>query len=188
MKIFLNLLPPERKAKIVSQFYWRYFLGQWFLVFLIACMALLIMTALYFRVHLEKKQQQLAGAAKASTEHQVEYARYEEKFESTNTSVQSANNFLSLHTSFSDLLRRIEELLPPNTKIEKISTKSYQVFLTGTTDTRDTFLTLQENIKKDACFESVNTPLSNLFSETNVQFEIDFLVTAECLRGTVPKL
>lgn len=188
MKIFLNLLPPERKAEIVRQFYWRFFLGQWFLVFLIILSAVAIMGTLYFRIYLEGKQQQTAGVAQITTEHQVEYSRYEEKFESATRSVRSASNFLALHTSFSDLLRHIELFLPPNTKIEKISTQNYKVFLIGTTDTRDTFLTLQENIKRDACFESVNAPLSNLFTETNVQFEIDFVVKAGCLRGSVPKL
>ncbi len=188
MKIFLNLLPPERKADIVSQFYWRFFLGQWFLVFLIALAAVGVMGGLYFRVYFEGKQQQAAGASQITTEHQVEYSRYEEKFESTNRAVRAANNFLIRHTSFSDLLRRIEVLLPPNTKIEKIATESYKIFLTGTADTRDTFLVLQENIQNDACFESVHAPLSNLFVETDVQFELDFTVKAECLRGMVPKL
>lgn len=188
MKIFLNLLPPERKASIERRFYWRFFLGQWFLVALIIMAAAGVLGALYFRIQLESKQKQVAGASKITTEHKVEYTKYEEKFEATNRAVRAASGFLTLHTSFSELLRQIELVLPPNTKIEKISTQSYKIFLTGTTDTRDTFLVLQENIKKNSCFESVNAPLSNLFSETNVHFEIDFIVKSECLRGSVPKI
>jgi hypothetical protein len=60
--------------------------------------------------------------------------------------------------------------------------------LVGTADTRDTFLALQRNLQENSCFEAVNTPLSNLFSETNVQFEIDFIVKPECLRGVAPKI
>jgi hypothetical protein len=44
---------------------------------------------------------------------------------------------------------------------------------------------MQENIKQNSCLEALNTPLSNLFSETNVQFQIDFTVKQECLRGTI---
>ncbi len=146
------------------------------------------MAVLYFRIELESRQKQAAGAAQVTAEHKEEYDRYEEKFEATNKSVRAAGGYLALHTSFSDLLRQIEALLPPNTRIEKISTQSYKIFLTGTTDTRDTFLRFQENLKQNPCFESVNAPLSNLFSETNVQFEIDFSVKPECLRGSVPKI
>lgn len=188
MKIFLNLLPPERKHDIVKRFYWRFFLGQWFLVLLIALSAVVVMGLLYFRVQLAVRHQQAAGAAHVTTEHKAEYERYEEKFEATNKIVRRTGGFLTLHTSFSELLRQVEAVLPPNTRIEKVATQDYKIFLTGTTDTRDTFLALQENIKKNTCFKDVNTPLNNLFSETNVQFEIDFKVKEECLRGSVPKL
>jgi hypothetical protein len=163
-------------------------LGQWFLVFLIALSAVIIMGLLFFRVHLAAKHQQAVADANITSEHEEEYQRYEDKFEETNKVVRRTGGFLTLHTSFSELLRLIEGVLPPNTRIEKVFTQDYQVFLTGNTDTRDTFLTLQENIKNNSCFENVNAPLANLFSETNVHFEIDFTVKAECLRGSVPKL
>ena len=188
MKIFLNLLPPERKKAIVRKFYWRFFLGQWFLVFLISLLAVGIMGALFFRVVFEGRYRQQAGEARITTEHQLEYARYEEKFDAANRSTQSVNTFLSLHTSFSELLKQLEEALPPETVIERISTQDYKIFLTGMTNNRDTFLLLQENLKKNTCFTNLNTPLSNLFSEKDVHFEIDFLVKSECLRGSVPKL
>lgn len=188
MKIFLNLLPPERKAQMVKRFYWRYFLGQWFLLFFVFILVLSVMAVFYFQAEFEKRQQEEAKAGSLAGEHQGEYQRYQEKFNESNRAVKSATGFLSLHTSFSSLLLHIEEALPENTRIEKISTQSYKVFLTGTTDTRDTFLRLQENIKNNSCFENVNTPLSNLFSETNVQFEIDFTVKESCLRGSVPKI
>lgn len=188
MKIFLNLLPPERKGSIIRQFYWRFFLGQGFIVFLISLVVVFVMGALYLRVYFEGRWEQLEDISQASTEQQAQYSRYEEKFEATNRTARSTAGFLTLHTSFSELLRHIENVMPANTKIEKISTQSYKVFLTGTADTRDTFLALQENIKSDSCFESLTTPLSNLFSETNVQFEIDFTIKPECLRGSTPKI
>lgn len=188
MKIFLNLLPPERKQGIVKRFYWRFFLASWFLVFIIVLAGAIVMALLYFRVQLATKHQQAIAEANISTEHQEEYQRYEEKFEATNKLVRQTGGFLSLHTSFSELLRQIESVLPPDTRLEKISTQDYKVFLVGNTNTRDTFLQLQENIKNNSCFESVNAPLANLFSETNVHFEIDFMVKADCLRGSVPKL
>lgn len=146
------------------------------------------MGLLYFRVQLVAKHQQAEAATKVTEEHRVEYQRYEEKFEATNKVVRKTGGFLVLHTSFSEVLRHVETTLPANTRVEKIATQDYRVFLSGVTDTRDTFLTLQENIKANQCFENLNTPLNNLFSETNVQFEVDFTIKEECLRGSVPKL
>jgi hypothetical protein len=122
------------------------------------------------------------------SEHQVQYDNFENKFEEANKKVRATYGFLFLHTSFSSLLSSIELLLPTGVHLEKISTKEYKVFLTGVADTREAFLEMQENIKKNDCFESLNTPLSNLFSETNVQFQVDFTVKQECLRGNALKL
>lgn len=188
MKIFLNLLPPEQKKRMVKRFHWRYFLAQWFMVLLLSIFAFAFVAVLYTRVEFEKKHQVANNASQKTGSYQEEYERYHEKFEASNTTLKSAAGFLTLHTSFSSLLLQIEEAVPENSRIEKISTQSYKVFITGTTDTRDSFLRFQENIKNNACFESVNNPLSNLFSETDVHFEIDFTVKKECLRGSVPKL
>ncbi len=186
MKIFLNLLPPERKEGLIRNYYWQFFLGKWFLVFLFILMLLATMAFMYGKVYLQQKAL-IALSTETKSEHQKQYADFEKKFEETNSQVRSANGFLTLHTSFSKVLAEIESILPSGVLLEKISTQEYKIFLTGTADTRETFLIMQENIKKNSCFESLNTPLSNLFSETNVQFQLDFSVKQECLRGILSK-
>jgi Tfp pilus assembly protein PilN len=73
--------------------------------------------------------------------------------------------------------------LPGGVRVQKLVTKEYQVLLSGTADTREAFLQMEAALKKDSCFTQFNAPLSNLFTETNVSFQIDFVVKEECLRG-----
>lgn len=188
MKIFLNLLPPERKEQMTKRFYWRYFLGQWFMIFLIALLALFVMGGLYFQVTLQEKNQKESFMVSTDSERQKEYENYQKTFEEASRKVKQGSAFLSLHTSFSFLFDQLESTLPEGVRIEKVSTQSYKVFLTGSADTRENFLRFQDALQKNTCFESLNVPLSNLFSENDVQFQVDFLVKKECLRGSVPKI
>jgi hypothetical protein len=187
MKIFLNLLPPERKKELVRTYYWQFFLrrGLWsfFAMFLLVIVAGLIYGQTYLRY-----KGVMAEKTATKSEHQMQYDNFENKFEETNNKVRSTHGFLFLHTSFSSLLLEIEALLPEGVRLEKLATKEYKVFLTGVAETREGFLTMEENIKKNSCFESLNTPLSNLFSETDVQFQVDFTVKQDCLRGNTLKL
>jgi Tfp pilus assembly protein PilN len=187
MKIFLNLLPPQRKQELVNNYYWQFFLIKGMLVLLAALLLVAVALLIQGRVYLSYKQV-MSDEQIGKSEHQIQYDNFETKFEETNGKVQKTQKFFSLHTSFSGLLSDIENLLPAGVRLEKLSTKEYTVFLTGVADTRETFLEMEENIKKNTCFESLNTPLSNIFSETNVQFTLDFAVKQECLRGNIFKL
>jgi Tfp pilus assembly protein PilN len=187
MKIFLNLLPPDRKAGIVQRFYWRFFLWQWFFVALLALVALSIMFLFYVQTESLREHKERSGASKITANHREEYKKYEDRYSEANKMTQQAASFLVTHTSFSGLLSKIEATLPGGVRIDSLTTKDYKVTLKGTASKRDALLSFQDAVKKDTCFESVNTPLSNLFSETDVTFSVDFLVKPECLQGVYLK-
>lgn len=182
MKIFLNLLPPERKESLVNAFYAKTFLAH---LVVVAGLFLLVDVALgmYFFRSLQQEQQAIAQAGVNNTAAQEEYRSYQETFETINQKTRSADGYLTVHTSFSWLLSEIEGALPGGVRVQKLVTKEYQVLLSGTADTREAFLQMEAALKRDGCFTQFNAPLSNLFTETDVSFQIDFMVKEECLRG-----
>jgi hypothetical protein len=59
---------------------------------------------------------------------------------------------------------------------------NYTVLLSGQAATRDDILALEKKLKESACVKNVNVPLSNLFSQENIDFQIDFEMQKECLK------
>jgi Tfp pilus assembly protein PilN len=182
MKIFLNLLPPERKESLVNVFYAKTFLARLIIVAGLFLLADTVLGVYYFR-SLQHDKNALAQAGANNTSAQEEYRAYQDTFETINQKTRSTDGYLTLHTSFSWLLAEIENALPGGVRIQKLVTKEYQVLLSGTADTREAFLQMEAALKQDSCFTQFNAPLSNLFTETNVSFQIDFMVKEECLRG-----
>jgi hypothetical protein len=187
MKIFLNLLPPEKKAALASQFRWRFFLSQWLFVLclfliLLGCTGFLLMTTR------QETKVQRERTKVTNGEEQKTFDEYEKKFTETNKTMKMTAGYLAFHTSFDTVLQKIESLTPEGIRMQKITTTDYKILLAGTAETREVFLLFEENIKKNGCFTNVNAPLSNLFSEKDVEFVIDFLVKAECLQGNMKVL
>ena len=54
--------------------------------------------------------------------------------------------------------------------------------LSGIAGTREDLLLFEQQLKSSACVEKVDVPLSNLFSQKNLEFQIEFSITLECLR------
>ena len=54
--------------------------------------------------------------------------------------------------------------------------------LLGIAGTREDLLLFEQQLKSSACVEKVDVPLSNLFSQKNLEFQIEFSITLECLR------
>lgn len=182
MKIFLNLLPPEKKLELRRRFYAKLFLWQWFTVFLMSLVFVTVVAGAYFVITWQQKSSEL-DAAVPNTGGQEKLAQYEASFAEANESAKTVLHYEALHPSFTAMLEKINSLLPEKITLKKLSTKDYHVYMTGEAATRSDFLTLQENLKNERCFQSINAPISNLFAEQNVSFEIDFLVLPECLQG-----
>jgi hypothetical protein len=181
MKIFLNLLPPQRKESLVNAFYARTFLARLILIVFLFLLVDGVLGMYFFRSF--QKEKIISPISSGAPNGQAEYRAYQETFESMNQKTRAASGYLTLHTSFSWLLSEIEAALPGGVRVQKLVTKEYQVLLSGTADTREAFLQMESALKKDACFSQFNAPLSNLFTETNVSFQLDFMVKEECLRG-----
>ena len=182
MKIFLNLLPPERKESLVNAFYAKTFLVHLIIVAGLFLVVDAVLGAYLFR-SLQHEKQMVDQAGTNNVSAQEEYRSYQDTFETINQKTRSTDGYLKLHTSFSWLLAEIESALPGGVRVQKLVTKEYQVLLSGTADTREAFLQMEAALKQDSCFTQFNAPLSNLFTETNVSFQIDFMVKEECLRG-----
>jgi hypothetical protein len=67
-------------------------------------------------------------------------------------------------------------------KINSLATKNYKVSLVGMAKDRDTLIAFKEKLSEGSCFSSINLPLSNLSSKTDIVFQMDFVINESCVK------
>lgn len=185
MKILLNLLPEEKKEAAQKRLLSRFLLWQLFLAFLLEMFYLSILVGIFLILDFQLQNYQAIGTAyDASSSHSQEkkLSEYEKKFRDTNEAVEVIGTIDRSHLHFAGIFSLLDGLLPKGITIAHLSTKDYAVMLSGKAAKREDLLALDERLKGSECIESVNIPISNLFSQENVEFQIDFDAKPECLR------
>jgi Tfp pilus assembly protein PilN len=184
MKVSLNLLPEENKAVLSRKCLDRFLLWQALLVFSTVAFYVVVLWSVYYIVHdnrtfVESTEIQSTGTNSESKE----IAEYESRFRNANVLSKQASRFLDSHPNWTEFLLRMDRLVPPNVSLSALVTRESRVSLSGSAKTRDDFLLFESALKEDACFSNFLVPISNLFMEKNVEFQIDFSVRESCLIG-----
>lgn len=182
MKTLLNLLPEEKKDANQRKLRLRFFLWQLFLIMLLECFYLGIIAGIFFILDFQLKSYQAVGTElDTSSSQQQKLSRYEQEFRDANMQTDVIGRISSEHLYFTGVFLLLDGILPDGIVLDHITTKEYAVFLSGTAAKRDDLLTLDARLKQNDCISAVNMPISNLFSQEHVDFQVDFTVKAECL-------
>lgn len=186
MKTLLNLLPEEKKEYIEKHLHFRFLLWQLFLLFVLEVFCLSIFISIYLILDFQHKSLQAIGESSAITP-QTEVRKlneYEKKFQETNSLVEVVGKMERSHLYFSRVFTLLDGLLPDGILIERLETREYTVSLSGKAAKREDLLLFDKKLKDATeCIANVNIPVSNLFSQKDIDFQIDFSVVPECLRS-----
>jgi len=183
MKILLNLLQEKKKQAIQRRFYLRFFLWQFFLVLILEIFYLSILVSVYFILDFQLQGLQSIGQQyDAIHSEQKTLDMYRKKFRETNVLVEMVGKIERQHFSFMQIFFLLDVVLPENIAIDSLTTKRYMVLLAGRATTRDGLLTFEARLKESLCVKNVNVPIANLFSQENVDFQMDFEIRKECLQ------
>ncbi len=184
MKILLNLLPEEKKLAIERGLHARILLWQFFLLFFLEIffIGLLVTIIILLRVELQSVQLSSFNADQAAQKDKADLLKYEEKFSGMNEAIGTVGKIQMNHLHFTQLFRILDVTQPKGVFLRQLITKDRKVSLTGIAKTREDLLAFEEQLKSSACVEDVNVPLSNLFSQKDLDFQIDFTMTLVCLR------
>jgi Tfp pilus assembly protein PilN len=184
MKILLNLLPEEKKNAIERGLHARILLWQFFMLFLLQLFLLGILVTVTILLTVEKESVVLLSqnSIAASQEDQKTLATYEAKFQGINEAIGVVSKFQGSHIYYSQLFRVLDNAQPQDVFLKQILTKDRTVTLIGAANTRENLLLFEEKLSASKCVENVNVPLSSLFSQKNLDFQLDFQLKLECLR------
>lgn len=185
MKTLLNLLPEGKKESIQGRLRSRFLLWQLFLLFLLEIFYLAVLICTYLILDFQLRGlTDIGGETTASSQSElIRLNTYEKKFDENNRRVKVVGSIDAFHLYFSKVLTLIDPLLPEGVTVTHLATKEYAVSLSGRAETREQLLQLDENLKNSGrCIEKVTIPLQNLFSQENIDFQVDFTVASECLK------
>lgn len=186
MKTLLNLLPEENKKDIQRKLRFRFFLWQISLLFALEVLYMSILVGTY--VILDSQLQSLKNMKQQDEkvrEEQTTLSLYQQKFKDTNTSTEVVGRIEKNHLFFTEVFSLLDELSPGGIVIDHLTTKDYTVLLTGKATKRDDLLIFDARLKESLCIENINVPISNLFSQDNIDFQIDFGIKEECLKKSL---
>lgn len=184
MKILLNLLPEEKKMAIERGLHARIFLWQFFLLFLLELffIGILVTIIVLLKVELDGAKLSSESAMQAIQKDEQALRKYEDKFLGINEAISTVGKIEASHLHFSQLFRILDTVQPKEVFLRQMTSKDRKIMLSGIAGTREDLLLFEEQLKASSCVEKVNVPLSNLFSQKNLEFQIEFTITLECLR------
>ncbi|MBU2028379.1 PilN domain-containing protein [Patescibacteria group bacterium] len=182
MEIKLNLIPPSRKEKIKKLYLLR-LLTRWQVeIFLMLLIFLALLWHLDYVLKIEA----------TSNLRQIEMSRqsfsykdmqdYGEKIKTANAQVEQLGKIQKGQLYWSVILEKLNQIIFSGIKIDNLSTKNYQVFLTGVADNRDDLVNFKEKLTEESCFTEVDFPLANLMNKEQAVFQMQFMVKEECLK------
>jgi Tfp pilus assembly protein PilN len=182
MKILLNLLPETKKDELVRKFRYRFFLWQTTLVLLLELYYIVILGGIYTILNYQVKVgQDTLAAFEQYNEEAKQLVNYQEEFKRVNAETENVARYQRSHLHWSTLFASLQQLAPEGVVIIELMTKDYTVSIAGQAGTRDQFLQFEAALKGDECVSDVRVPISNLFSQKEVDFQIDFKLRRECL-------
>jgi Tfp pilus assembly protein PilN len=185
MKTLLNLLPEEKKESIERRLLSRFLLWQLFLVFVLQVFYLTVLVCTYLVLDYQSRGLEVLekNTAMTSVSEVDRLENYEKKFDDINRRIEVIGAIDRSHVYFSKVFTLMDPLLPDGITVTNLTTKEYTVSLFGRAKTREQLLQLDENLKNGGqCFEKVVIPLENLFSQENIDFQVDFTLKPECLK------
>jgi hypothetical protein len=150
------------------------------------CFYLAILGGIFFILNYQLGIYQALGDGLSSSSYQEkQLAEYERKFREANEQADTVGRIGASHLYFTEVFLLLDRILPENILIDRVSTKEYTVVVSGKAAHRDDLLSLDASLKgEERCIENVNVPISNLFSQEDIDFQVDFSVKEACLRNS----
>ena len=182
MKIYLDLLPQGKKNELKRKKIFRIILREEMLFLLPVIFFIVILLNIYYVLNLQHNSSMAVSSMNKAQDKYQELSGYEQKFAQENDSMDLLTKIQQNHIKWRNVLQELARITPSGITISDFSTKDYQVFLVGKAQTRDDLLGFKSQLESSACFQSVDVPLSDMVEKDDVDFQLDFVVTQDCLK------
>ena len=175
----LNLLPSQEKKelKTAEMNQWFILFGGWLFFFLIIFILLCLSVYFYLSI-LVRAQNDLMEAQERHNKTQ-ELAQFEKQIQEANQSVSQVYGLQKGLKSLTPVLEELVGLAPEGVSLTDFSyEKSFsRIELNGRALLREQFLIFQKKIEESPDFTDIDSPISNLLKQKDVDFVLSFKIT-----------
>ncbi len=183
MKIYLNLLPEDRKNKIKRKKIIHLIIGQWVRLFFVVLIFIITLLSLNLVLKIQINALETTKSLGESKEEFKKINQYEETFKQTNKRLLFIKKIQDNHLYWSKALSEIEKSVSDKISITKLETHhNDKITLEGIAKTRDDLVRFKESVQNSECFSSTEIPVSNFISKENVNFQIEISLEEDCLK------
>jgi Tfp pilus assembly protein PilN len=167
MQASLNFLSPEKKSELRAGFALAYAQTSLLILCLIVAFASGVLFAL--RLFVSSSFDELDARVQKTSDDSKTVSTEVDKM---NAYLGRVDRYQRRFVAWSPVVASIARSMPPGTQISSLLiAPDGSIQLGGTSQTREGVLALQENLKKNALFKNVSSPLSNILQERNVAFQ-----------------
>jgi len=182
MKIYLDLLPQQRKQEIKRKKTFRSILREEVLFLFPVIAFIIILLNVYYVLTLQRDSSATGHKTEQSQDKYQQLSTYEAKFKQTNILDQKLVKIKTGHLHWQQIFQKLSDATPDGIYVSELSTKDYKVFMVGKAKTREDLLGFKEKLESVECFSDINVPLSNLVVKNDIDFQIDLTITENCLK------
>lgn len=174
----LNLLPPQEKKKIEWANLSRLVisLSIWFIIFLTVFNLFLVGDLFFFSTLLDSQKKLLTvRETDPNVRHLIEI---EEKIGQSNQLAKRIGQKQKDLILWLPLLEEMSQITPNGVYLTAFSyqTAQNQISLTGWADQRENLLLFQDSLKESPSFAEVESPLTNLLKQRDINFNFTLLL------------
>lgn len=182
MEIKLNLLSEAKKIEISRKKTYRLIVLHEVMYVSIIIMYIGVLGSLYYMHSLLVKNAEIEHATAQIDSVGQEISNAQNQFKDINSQVESMKRFQSEHIVWSNMFMVMDKSIPDGVLLEKLVTTNQKIALSGRADTRDNLLKFQDNLNATECFQNAKVPLSDLFTQEKVAFQLDVEIKTSCLK------
>ena len=182
MRLRINLLPPERKQQAVVWLRFRFVIKQCINLSIIALLAFGIIWGAGWLLREQFAALQVTSGSQHLADTSRELLGYQDTIKQANMAVQEVIEREKQHPRWSRLFQELESLTPDAITLESVMNVDYRVSIAGRAANRDALMSFRDKLTQSDCFEDVQLPLSNLFSQEAIDFQMDMTFKRSCLK------
>lgn len=170
MNISINFLPQARKNEIKNLKHIGVVMRVGIMAILALCLLVFFLKAITFSVKIEKDfiEGELLRFEK-SFEY-LEAKKAQDSLREYSKTAGTIKNGLKNKKDYTLLISEINNMIPEGIILNKLSLDSKQLVLSGVALKRENLLFLEQQLKEYKRFKKVDSPISNLVSDTNAEF------------------
>jgi len=183
MRLQINLLSPERKQQAADWQWFRFVINQCVNVGILAILVAGILWGIGWSLNQRLMLLDIPADDKQNTQATRDLDEYQKEIQAVNMTTQQIIAREDSQPKWSKLFEKMESLLSSEIILDTVTNADYQVMITGQADNRDALMSFRDRIAQDGCFDDVQLPLSNLFSQEKVIFQIEMTIHTECLKS-----